>query len=231
MRENGLYSRAAILKSRYGTESGSDLVASEAVARGGTRSLPLPVPYRAMIAERLSDLSDQKQRPANNNQSISRRDPQGFGQSSAGIFNADHITMGRFRDRGRLGGARAGDSGNYDLIRGGEENLAHLSDRFVGHHSKEDRDRSRAEMLIEEIAQRPRAGRVVRPVQEQRRLRRRRPDHLQSPGPFGVVQSFDNRRLRNVEAGDPQSLGDVDCDHCIRDLMPPPQSQSQGVFI
>src|SRR5262245_40893482 len=118
MRESGLYSRAAILKSRYGTGSGSDLVASEAVARGGTRSLPLPVLSRAMIAERLPDLSDQKQRSANNNQSVSRRDPQGFGQSSAGAFNADYITMGRFGNRGRLGGARAGDSGNYDLVRG-----------------------------------------------------------------------------------------------------------------
>src|SRR5499427_10865579 len=154
------------------------------------------------LEERLPDLSDQKQRPANNNQAISRRDPQGFGQSFAGAFNADYITMGRFRNGGRLGGARAGDSGNYDLIRGGEENLAHLADRLVGHHSKDDRDRSRAEMLIQEIAKRPRAGRVVRPVQEQSRLRRRQTDHLQAPGPFGGVQSFDNRRLRDVEPGD-----------------------------
>src|SRR5262245_46631706 len=122
MRENGLYSRAAILKSRYGTGSGSDLVVSEAGDCGGTRSLPLPVQNRAMIAERLPDGADQKQRPANNNQSISRRDPQGFGQCFAGVFNADHITMGRFGNRGRLGGARAGDSSNYDLICGGEEN-------------------------------------------------------------------------------------------------------------
>src|SRR5262245_9956858 len=144
---------------------------SATVARGGTMSLPLPVPYRAMIAERLCDFSDQKQRSTDNNQSIGRRDPQRLVQSLAGVFNADNIAVGGFRNSARLGGAGAGDPGADDLIYCREEEVSHLANRFVSHHPKNDRDRSRAEMLIEKIAQRPRAVRIVRSVQEQRRLR------------------------------------------------------------
>src|SRR5262249_20022779 len=131
----------------------------------------------------------------------------------------------------RIGGAGAGDSGNDNLIGRGEKNLAHLANRFIGHRAENDREWNRVKMLVEEIAQRPRSGRIMRSVQQQTRFRRRRPDYFQPPWPFGFVQSFDNRRRRNVETGGVQLLGDVDCDQSVRYLMPTAQSQSRGVFI
>src|SRR5690348_12214493 len=82
-------------------------------------------------ADRLPDLSDQKQRSADDNQSIRRRDSQSFIQSLASMFHPYHITMSGFRNRAGLGGSRVGDSCNDNLIRGREENVAHLADRLV----------------------------------------------------------------------------------------------------
>src|SRR5262249_45852641 len=135
----------------------------------------------------------------------------------------------------RTGGPGTADRGNDGPTARGEKNAAYLAKRLVGHRAENDSDWDRVEMLVEEIAQRARSGRIMRSVQQdngrQTRLRRRRSDHLQPPRPFGCVQSFDNRRRRNVETGGLQLLGDVDCDQSVRNLMPPAQSQSRGVFI
>lgn len=181
----------------------------------------------------LFDLAGQKQRTAGDNQSVRRRDARSFCQRFADAAGAKHVqieTGDFFRNRGRFSGAQVSDLCQDGSPRGGKKYLRHLHNRFVSHRAENDRDRGRAEMLVEKIPQRASARWIVRSIQQQRRLRRRHADHLQPAWPFGFAQSFDNRWRWNVEARDPQLLGDVDGDQRVRDLMPAAQTQSRVVF-